>query len=160
MNRMERSGRVISDRGSPCRWASWGSSTNWLMRCSLSEYLSINWLRATTGWKAQIGGSNVKEDLVGSLGTSTNWQLTKDWWVHEYKELSQSSPKEVLLQRSPMFNWLNVEEVLVGPVHLSRSRRGYSCWIRRSSYYSSAHKDSWKLWVIWIQHSPQERVKL
>ena len=62
------------------------------------------------------------------------------------REPSQSSPREVLLQRSPMFDcrpsWSNES----GPVHLSRSRRGYSCWTMRTS----AHKGSWKLWVKFV----------
>ena len=52
----------------------------------------------------------------------------------------------VLLQRSPMFDcrpsWSNES----GPVHLSRSKRGYSCWTMRTS----AHKGSWKLWVKFV----------
>ena len=67
MKRMERSGRVLSVRGSPCRCAPWGSSASWLMACSLSWiYLSIDAL-------------NYEPNSFGLLGTwSTSMRI---WYV-------------------------------------------------------------------------------
>ena len=101
-----------------------------------------------TFWAQQLCGclsANLHQIGVdtSSLVPNPPTNRIRDEYDSICKELSQSSLKEVLLQRRPMYDcrpsWSNES----GPVHLIRSRRGYSCWNMRTS----AHKDSWKLWV-------------
>ena len=109
---------------------------------SIDAYRLSRWEQQRDWLLVEVG-----VDINGSVGFSPgfllNPSINRTRIRSICREPSQSSLKEVLLQRRPMYDcrpsWSNES----GPVHLSRSRRGYSCWNMRTS----AHKDSWKLYI-------------